>query len=124
MKMSIQTVLILIIIGLFAGSFSGLVGIGGGIIIIPMLIYFLGFTQHQAQGTSLAIMLPPIGLMAVYQYYKAGHVNLTYAMIIACAFFIGGYFGAKYAVKVPQDLLKKIFGVFLLLVALKTIFWK
>lgn len=122
--MSIQTVLILIIIGLFAGSFSGLVGIGGGIIIIPMLIYFLGFTQHQAQGTSLAIMLPPIGLMAVYQYYKAGHVNLTYAMIIAGAFFIGGYFGAKYAVKVPQDILKKIFGVFLLLVALKTIFWK
>jgi uncharacterized protein len=124
MKMSIQIVLILIIIGLVAGSFSGLVGIGGGIIIIPMLIYFLGFTQHQAQGTSLAIMLPPIGLMAVYQYYKAGHVNLTYALIIAGAFFIGGYFGAKYAVKIPQDILKKVFGVFLLLVALKTIFGK
>jgi len=124
MKMSIEIVLILIIIGLVAGSFSGLVGIGGGIIIIPMLIYFLGFTQHQAQGTSLAIMLPPIGLMAVYQYYKAGHVNLTYAMIIAGAFFIGGYFGAKYAVNVPQDVLKKVFGVFLLLVALKTIFGK
>lgn len=122
--MTIQTVLILIIIGLFAGSFSGLVGIGGGIIIIPMLIYFLGFTQHQAQGTSLAIMLPPIGLMAVYQYYKAGNVNFTYAMIIASAFFIGGYFGAKYAIRMPQDLLKKIFGVFLLLVALKTIFGK
>ncbi len=124
MKMSIQIILILIIIGLLAGSFSGLVGIGGGVIIIPMLVYFLGFSQHQAQGTSLAIMLPPIGLMAVYQYYKAGHVNLTYAMIIAGAFFIGGYFGAKYAVKVPQDILKKIFGVFLLFVALKTIFGK
>lgn len=122
--MNIEIVFILIIIGLVAGSFSGLVGIGGGIIIIPMLIYFLGFTQHQAQGTSLAIMLPPIGLMAVYQYYKAGHVNLTYAMIIAGAFFIGGYFGAKYAVKIPQDILKKVFGVFLLLVALKTIFGK
>ena len=124
MKMSIQTILILIVIGLLAGSFSGLVGIGGGVVIIPMLVYFLGFSQHQAQGTSLAIMLPPIGLMAVYQYYKAGHVNLTYAMIIAGAFFIGGYFGAKYAVKVPQDILKKIFGVFLLFVALKTIFGK
>ncbi len=124
MKMSIQTVIILIIIGLLAGSFSGMVGIGGGVIIIPMLIYFLGFSQHQAQGTSIAIMLPPIGLMAAYQYYKAGQVNLMYALVIAVAFFIGGYFGAKYAVKIPQEYLKKIFGIFLLLVALKTIFGK
>ncbi len=122
--MSIQTVFILVIIGLLAGSFSGLVGIGGGVIIIPMLIFFLGLTQHEAQGTSLAIMLPPIGFMAAFQYYKSGHVNLMYALIIAIAFFIGGYFGAKYAVKVPQDILKKIFGVFLLLIALKTIFGK
>ncbi|MEI6346922.1 MAG: sulfite exporter TauE/SafE family protein [Bacteroidota bacterium] len=122
--MSVETLLILIAIGLFAGAFSGMVGIGGGVIIIPALVYFVGFSQHQAQGTSLAIMLPPIGLMAAYQYYKAGHVNLTYALIIASAFFIGGYFGAKYAVKMPQDLLKKIFGVFLILVALKTIFGK
>ena len=124
MKMSIETLLILIAIGLFAGAFSGMVGIGGGVIIIPALVYFLGFSQHQAQGTSLAIMLPPIGLMAAYQYYKSGHVNLTYAIIIASAFFIGGYFGAKYAVKMPQDILKKVFGVFLILVALKTIFGK
>jgi uncharacterized membrane protein YfcA len=124
MKMSVETLLILIAIGLFAGAFSGMVGIGGGVIIIPALVYFVGFSQHQAQGTSLAIMLPPIGLMAAYQYYKAGHVNLTYALIIAGAFFVGGYFGAKYAVKMPQDLLKKIFGVFLILVALKTIFGK
>lgn len=122
--MSIQTVLILIVIGLLAGSFSGLVGIGGGIIIIPMLIYFLGFSQHQAQGTSLAIMLPPIGFMAAYQYYRAGQVNITYALIIAVAFFIGGYFGAKYAIRIPHEVLKKIFGVFLLFVALKTIFGK
>jgi len=124
MKMGIQTLLLLVIIGLLAGSFSGMVGIGGGVIIIPMLVYFLGFTQHQAQGTSLAIMLPPIGLMAAYQYYKAGNINITYAAIIALAFFIGGYFGAKYAIRIPQDILKKIFGVFLLLVALKTIFGK
>jgi hypothetical protein len=124
MKMSIETLLILIVIGLFAGAFSGMVGIGGGVIIIPALVYFLGFSQHQAQGTSLAIMLPPIGLMAAYQYYKSGNVNLTYAIIIASAFFIGGYFGAKYAVKMPQDILKKVFGVFLILVALKTIFGK
>lgn len=122
--MSLQTVVILIIIGLFAGSFSGLVGIGGGVIIIPMLIFFLGLTQHEAQGTSLAIMLPPIGFMAAFQYYKAGHVNLMYALIIAIAFFIGGYFGAKYAVKMPQDILKKVFGVFLLIIAIKTIFGK
>jgi hypothetical protein len=124
MKMSIETLLILIVIGLFAGAFSGMVGIGGGVIIIPALVYFLGFSQHQAQGTSLAIMLPPIGLMAAYQYYKSGNVNLTYAIIIASAFFIGGYFGAKYAVKMLQDILKKVFGVFLILVALKTIFGK
>lgn len=124
MKMSIESLLILIVIGLLAGAFSGMVGIGGGVLIIPALIYFLGFSQHQAQGTSLAIMLPPIGLMAAYQYYKAGHVNLTYAIIIAGAFFVGGYIGAKYAVKMPQDVLKKVFGVFLILVALKTIFGK
>ncbi len=124
MKMNIQTLLLLIIIGFLAGSFSGMVGIGGGVIIIPMLVYFLGFTQHEAQGTSLAVMLPPIGLMAAYQYYKSGHVNLTYAMIIAGAFFVGGYLGAKYAVRVPQEILKKIFGIFLLLLALKTIFGK
>lgn len=124
MKMNIQTLLLLIIIGLLAGSFSGMVGIGGGVIIIPMLVYFLGFTQHEAQGTSLAVMLPPIGLMAAYQYYKSGHVNLTYAMIIAGAFFVGGYLGAKYAVKIPEMILKKIFGIFLLLLALKTIFGK
>ncbi len=122
--MSLQTVVILIFIGLLAGSFSGLVGIGGGVIIIPMLIFFLGLTQHEAQGTSLAIMLPPIGFMAAFQYYKAGHVNLMYALIIAVAFFIGGYFGAKYAVKMPQDILKKVFGVFLLIIAIKTIFGK
>lgn len=124
MKMNIQTLILLIIIGLLAGSFSGMVGIGGGVIIIPMLVYFLGFTQHEAQGTSLAVMLPPIGLMAAYQYYKSGHVNLVYAMIIAGAFFVGGYLGAKYAVKIPEMILKKIFGIFLLLLALKTIFEK
>ncbi len=124
MKMSIETFLILVIIGLFSGAFSGLVGIGGGVIIIPALVLFLGLSQHEAQGTSLAILLPPIGLMAAYQYYKSGNVNLIYAIVIAITFFIGGYFGAKFAVKMPQDILKKVFGIFLLLLAIKTLWGK
>ncbi len=122
--MTTFTLIILVIVGLVAGAFSGLVGVGGGIIIIPALLYILGMSQHDAQGTSLAILLPPIGLMAAYTYYKAGHVNVYYAAIIAITFFIGSYLGAKFAIQIPAITLKKIFAIFLLLFGLKLLFEK
>ena len=122
--MSISTILILIIVGLLAGILSGIVGIGGGLLIIPMLIFFLGLSQHTAQGTSLAVMLPPIGILAAMNYYKAGFIEWKFAFIIATAFIIGGYFGSKFAVSVSPVLLKKIFGAVLFVAAVKMIFGK
>jgi len=120
--MNLTTILILVAIGLMAGVFGGMFGVGGAVIMIPALVYFLSVDQHTAQGTSLAVMLPPIGLFAAYNYYKAGQVNIWYALIIAAAFMIGGYFGSMIALKLPEQLMKRIFGVFLLLTALKLIF--
>lgn len=122
--MSISTILILILIGFLAGILSGIVGIGGGLLMIPMLIFFLGLSQHTAQGTSLAVMLPPIGILAAMNYYKAGYVEWQYALIIAITFIIGGYFGSKFAVSVSPTLLKKIFGAVLLAASIKMIFGK
>lgn len=117
--MTFYIFIVLIMIGLIAGAFSGLMGIGGAIIMIPALVFFLRMDQHTAQGTSIAIMLPPVGLLAAYNYYKAGALNLKYAAIIAVAFIIGGYFGSKYAVNIPQETLRKIFAVLLIAIAIK-----
>jgi len=122
--METTTALILILIGLMAGVFGGIFGIGGAIIMIPAMVYFLGVDQHTAQGTSLAVMLPPIGLFAAYNYYKAGQVNLWYAVIIAVSFMIGGYFGSKIALNLPEQIMKKVFGIFLIIMALRLIFTK
>lgn len=122
--MSLTTIIILVIIGLMTGVFGGMFGVGGAVIMIPALVYFLGVDQHTAQGTSVAIMLPPIGLFAAYNYYKAGQVNIWYAVIIAIAFMVGGYFGSKIALNLPENLMKKIFGIVLILVALRMIFSK
>jgi uncharacterized protein len=122
--MNLTTIIILIMIGLMAGIFGGMFGVGGAIIMIPALVYFLGVDQHTAQGTSVAIMLPPIGLFAAYNYYKAGQVNIWYAVIIAVAFLVGGYFGSVIALRLPENLMKKIFGILLLIVALRIIFSK
>lgn len=122
--MSISTVLILLIIGLITGVLAGMLGIGGGLVVIPALVMVMGMSQQAAQGTSLAMMLPPIGILAAYNYYKAGHVDIKIALLLAVMFIIGSYFGSKIAVKLPQDVLKKIFGVFLVLVAAKMLFWK
>jgi uncharacterized membrane protein YfcA len=124
MKMSTSVLLVLIVIGVVTGITAGMLGIGGAIIMIPALVFFLGFSQQMAQGTSLAVMLPPIGIIAAYNYYKAGQVNLKFAMIVAVAFIVGSYFGSKLALNIPQPLLKKIFGVLLLLVAAKMLFSK
>lgn len=122
--MSTSIFLILIVVGLITGALSGLLGIGGAIIMVPALVFMLGFSQQTAQGTSLAVMLPPIGVFAAYNYYNAGHVNLKYALILAAAFIVGSYFSSKFALTLPQTLLKKIFGVLLLMVAVKMLFSK
>lgn len=120
--MTLQTIFLLILVGLAAGTMSGFVGIGGGVVIVPALIYLLGMTQHSAQGTSLLLMLPPIGILAVMNYWKAGELNLKYAGIIAVAFIVGGYFGSKIALKLSPALVKVIFGVLLLYISIKMIY--
>jgi uncharacterized protein len=122
--MTLETALVLILIGLAAGTLGGMMGVGGAIIMIPAMVYFLGMSQHSAQGTSLAVMLPPVGFLAVYNYYKSGEINIKYAIVIGLAFVIGGYFGSKLSLKVPSDMLRKIFGVFMLLMAIQLIFGK
>jgi uncharacterized membrane protein YfcA len=122
--MSITTLIIILIIGAVTGMVAGMLGIGGAIIMIPALIYFLGFSQHMAQGTSLAVMLPPIGIMATYNYWKAGQVDLKIALLLAVMFLIGSFFGSKLALTIPQAILKKIFGILLLLVAARMLLWK
>jgi hypothetical protein len=124
MKMSVSTILILLVIGIITGVMAGMLGIGGGLVVIPALVIFIGMSQQTAQGTSLAMMLPPIGILAAYNYYKAGHVDIKIAIMLAITFIAGSYFGSKLAIKLPQELMKKIFGIFLLLVAIKMLFWK
>lgn len=120
--MNIQDIILLILIGLVAGMLSGFIGIGGGVIMVPALVYVMGLSQHMAQGTSLILMLPPIGILAVMNYYKAGQVNLTYGIIIAIAFVLGGYFGSKFALKLPESKIKFVFGLIMLYIAGKMIF--
>lgn len=124
MKMSISMLLILLGIGIITGIMAGMLGIGGAIIMIPALVLFMGFSQHMAQGTSIAVMLPPVGILAAYNYYKAGHVDIKFALILAVTFLIGSYFGSRYALTLPQAALKKIFGVLLLLIATKMLLSK
>ncbi|HCQ29287.1 MAG TPA: permease [Flavobacteriales bacterium] len=122
--MSISTLAILTIIGLSAGILSGMIGVGGGIVIVPALVYFLGLTQHEAQGTSLAMMIPPIGILAVYNYYKADQVNMKYALILAAFFVVGGYLGSKITIDfIDEKTLKKFFGSVMLMAAIKMIFF-
>jgi uncharacterized membrane protein YfcA len=122
--MSIQIILSLVLIGILAGILSGLVGVGGGVIMVPLLVLLLGFSQHQAQGTSLAVLVVPVTAVAVYSYYKEGYIDWRYAAIIAVFFVIGGYFGSKIAIGLDQRMLKKIFGVILLLIAGKMLLEK
>lgn len=124
MKMTTSTIIILIIIGIAAGIFSGLIGVGGGLIMIPMFVLLLGLSQHEAQGMSLAVMLPPVTFLAAWNYHKAGAIDWKMALIVSSIFIIGGYFGSKIALKIDQQSLRKIFGVVILVVALKMIFGK
>jgi len=110
-----------LLLGLLAGILSGLLGLGGGILIVPALVFVFGLTQHTAQGTTLALLVPPIGLLAAWTYYKQGYVDLKIAGLICLGFFLGGLFGAKLAVLVSEIMLKRLFGAALLIVALKMI---
>lgn len=114
---------ILVFTGLLAGTLGGLVGIGGGIIIVPALIYFLGFSQWDAQGTSLALLMFPVGIFGVMQYYKQGHVHFGYVAFIALGFLVGGYLGSKISLNIPQEHVKRFFALFMILIALKMLFF-
>jgi hypothetical protein len=106
----------LLLIGLFSGIASGLFGIGGGVLIVPALIYFAKFSQHSAIGTSLAVLLPPVGLGAVMEYYRHGNVDLKAALIVACALVIGGWIGANFTSHISGHGLKLCFGIFVLII--------
>ncbi|MFH1767694.1 MAG: sulfite exporter TauE/SafE family protein [Candidatus Omnitrophota bacterium] len=113
---------IYVCLGLIAGIFSGFLGIGGGTVLIPAMIYLFGLTQHQAQGTTLALMIPPIGLLAAMKYYHEGNVKISMAIFICLGFFLGGLIGAEFAHKVSAAAMRKIFGIVILIVSLKMIF--
>jgi uncharacterized membrane protein YfcA len=119
-----MNIFLYILLGLVAGIFSGLIGIGGGIIIVPALVLLFGLSQHTAQGTTLALMVPPIGLLAAWAYYKQGFVDLKIAAFVCLGFFVGGLLGAEFANVISDQLLKRIFGVVLLVVSVKMILTK
>lgn len=123
--MRMTTLLSLLLIGLLAGILSGFMGVGGGVVMIPLMILLLGYDQHQAQGMSLAVLAVPVTFVAAYTYHKAGHViEWKYALIIAVCFVIGGYLGSKFAVSINQQVLKRVFAVILVIAAVKLFFSK
>lgn len=122
--MSVGTIIALVITGLLAGMLSGLVGVGGGIVMVPMMVFVLGFSQHQAQGTSLAVLVVPVTALAVMNYYKEGYINWKYAAVIALFFVVGSYFGSKIAVNIDQKMLKKVFSIILVAIGVKIFFDK
>ena len=122
--MTLTEIGIVLLVGLITGVASGTFGIGGGIIIIPALIFVLGFSSHMARGTSLAMMLPPIMLISVWNYHKEGYVDFKVAGLLITTFLIGSYFGSKYSTAIPDAYMKKAFGIFLFLISIKMIFSK
>lgn len=121
MRMDLNTFILLTAIGLAAGALSGFVGIGGGVVMVPALIYFLNFNQLEAQGTSLAVMLPPIGILAFMNYHKTGNVDIRNALVIAGMFIVGGYLGSKLALRLPVAKVKLFFGVLMVFVSVRMV---
>lgn len=121
--MDTQTILIIILVGLAAGMLSGLVGVGGGIIIVPALVYFIGFSQKTAQGTSLALIMLPVGIFGVLHYYKQGYVDYKIVGLLALGFLAGSFFGSKIALSISQETLKKVFAVLMIVIAVKMLFF-
>jgi len=122
--MDLTQLLILAVIGILAGFIGGSMGVGGGIIIIPALMLFLGFSQKEAQGTSLAVLTMPVAFMAAFNYYKGGYINIKFAAIMIVTFVIGSYFGSKFALSIPASTLKKIFAILLLVIGVKMLLGK
>lgn len=113
----------MVLVGALAGVLAGILGVGGGIIVIPLLVHFFGMSQHEAQGTSLAMLLPPIGILAFYEYYRVGHVNLTWAMFIALGFILGGWLGGYSAQQISDPWLRRIFAVFFIFIGTRMLIW-
>ncbi len=122
--MEMTNVIILLLIGLVAGVASGMVGIGGGIIIVPALVFFLGLSQHTAQGVSIGMLLLPVGFMAAMNYYKAGNFNMWYSALIGMGFIGGAYLGSKISLAIDPLMMKRIFGIIIMIVAFRLIFAK
>ncbi|AFU70470.1 TauE-like permease, putative [Psychroflexus torquis ATCC 700755] len=122
--MSLLVILALVVIGLIAGFLSGILGVGGGVVMVPLMILLLGFSQHQAQGTSLAVLAVPVTLAAAYNYYQDGSLNWRYALVMALMFVIGGYLGSKLAISLDEKVLKRIFGIVLVVLGFRMIFAK
>lgn len=117
-----QQFVLFIVLGLTAGILSGLIGIGGGVIIVPVLIFLCGFSQHTAQGTTLAMLVPPIGILGAWMYYKSGYVDIKVAVLIGVGFFLGSFLGAQMATRIPNIMLERIFGFAMLGIAVKMLF--
>jgi len=123
MDFSVSQLLILVLVGLFAGALSGFVGVGGGMIIVPAMIYLMNMNQLQAQGVSLALIMLPVGVLGVLNYYKAGHIQFNYVLILAVGFIIGTFFGSKFALRLPEHKIKFLFALLLLFVGAQML-WK
>jgi hypothetical protein len=116
------TILILLLIGIVSGVLSGFFGIGGGVVIVPALVYLIGFTQHKATGTSLAVLLPPVGLAAVIEYYRRGNVDLKVALVVAIGLLAGAWVGAHFANKISGPSLRLAFGIFVVLLGIYIVY--
>ncbi len=122
--MTAATIALIVAIGIVTGILSGMLGIGGAVIMIPAMVFLLGMDQRTAQGTSLWVLLPPISILAAINYLKEGYVNMKFVVILVITFIIGSYFGSKIALSIPQESLRRIFGLLLLAIALKMLFSK
>lgn len=120
--MNISAILGILLIGLLAGFMSSLVGIGGGLVIVPALVLLFAMNQKEAQGTSLLMLSMPVAFVGAYNYYKSGYANWKIALLLACTFVIGGYFGSKVAIGLEMNVIKKIFAIFMIIIALKYLF--
>lgn len=123
-NMDIQVIIILLLIGVAAGMLGGMVGVGGGIIIVPALVYFLGLSQMNAQGNSLALIMLPVGILGVLEYHKQGYVDFKLVLIIAIGFILGSFFGSKISLSLPQETVKKFFALLMIVIAVKMLFFE